>query len=470
MLRHKIKHELLWKRFLFLFIAICCINLASPLLAQPLKDLRIGNKYVYDLDLSYQNASVITHNGHYPEVHKLMYFEDCIADSIINNLHYTVIYSSFDKSSRLQRSNDTAVFEYQNGKEIIIQKWDVRVLDTISYHSVPAIQSKLNSFNEYFRISQVEKISEGAGSLIRFLASSILQSDSLMLESQNIILKPFGLWKSFIYRREPWRKINLSVPIEINLFNKGRILNSVVLGDTLVQELSIQVPIKAEIINVSAIVGQQANITIRLIGVSRLAELTKQYGCNTGSISLSYNASLLEPISYVPIGSVENGRRKMKLFFDFSGESDTASYSLAFRATIGNAPSTDLRLDTLQVSGKTVSINQITQSGTFTLLGLNMAGNSPALFYSTGKTLLSVSPIPSNELAIISYSLSQKTSVTLVIHDMTGKIMATINEGVRETGEYTTPLNSSIFPNGAYLLQLITDAGVIAQNSIIVFH
>lgn len=474
MLQHKIKYGLWFKGFFPFFITICLINLTFPVLAQPMKDLRVGNKYVYDLYEAYQNSSLITQRENFVEVRRTLYVEECIGDSLLNGQRYTIVVSSFDKSHRFERSNDTAIFEYRNGKEFITHKWNVKPLDTVNLDGIPTLKSRLYNPNGQFLINSVQTgvfqnaVMNTFG--MNYSASSLFLPDSLAVSNESYYQKPLGFQRISLYRGSFRRTVNVFIPVASTLFNTGRVINGVVAGDTSLQDFTIQVPIKAEVLSTSASVGQKVEVIIRLVGVRRFAELASQYGCSTGSITFSHNASLLEPIGYVPINSVEKGLRKMKLPFEFDGKSDTAFYKLSFRAVVGNAVSTELMLDTLQVSGKSVSAYQVTEIGTYTCLGLNIAGGAPSLFYSTGKTLLSVSPMPTNELAIISYSLLQKTSVKLVIYDMTGKIMATINEGVRETGEYTTLLNSSMFPNGTYLLQLITDAGVVAQNSIIVFH
>lgn len=68
---------------------------------------------------------------------------------------------------------------------------------------------------------------------------------------------------------------------------------------------------------------------------------------------------------------------------------------------------------------------------------------------------ISVYPNPSSEFSYISYTLSERNSVKILVYDIFGKLITTIDEGEKEKGVYQLLLNVSKFSQGTYICKII---------------
>lgn len=76
-------------------------------------------------------------------------------------------------------------------------------------------------------------------------------------------------------------------------------------------------------------------------------------------------------------------------------------------------------------------------------------------------------PNPFSGVTSINYSLETPTNVNLVVYDITGKSVATINEGFKNTGSYKLELNGSSLQNGVYYYSFRTDYGQVTKKMMI---
>ena len=223
--------------------------------------------------------------------------------------------------------------------------------------------------------------------------------------------------------------------------------------------------------NTSTTAGQVIEIPITLSGWKRFIELTG-VKANLLTTTLSFNASMLEPVENTPVGSVANGIRRIPLSFNVNPQNDSAIVSLRFRVAIGNSSQTDLVLDTLR-SSNNATIRQKTTNGSFKLQGLNYAGKSPALFFSRKAAVaLSVKPNPVADNLNISFVLDKASAVELVLTSADGRRIASMtsnipSDGLQEVVWNAKTQNGGTISSGTYFLQLFVDGHCAAETSLI---
>jgi hypothetical protein len=89
--------------------------------AQPMRDLTVGNKFVYSQFFSYRIGDTVRH-----------YYEQVVRDTLIQGKTYAVVYRSYDKTISLERSDDTTVYVYSRGKEVPRFRWNAQVGDSVN--------------------------------------------------------------------------------------------------------------------------------------------------------------------------------------------------------------------------------------------------------------------------------------------------------------------------------------------------
>jgi nitrous oxidase accessory protein NosD len=77
---------------------------------------------------------------------------------------------------------------------------------------------------------------------------------------------------------------------------------------------------------------------------------------------------------------------------------------------------------------------------------------------ASGIRHLAIYPNPASEFATISYSLSERTQVRLMVYDMNGRIVSTLVNEVQATGTYQENLAVAGLRPGIYFIHLVTSA------------
>lgn len=149
-----------------------------------------------------------------------------------------------------------------------------------------------------------------------------------------------------------------------------------------------------------------------------------------GTINLSYNASLLKPLTIkradgiipMPEGTVINGTRTLPLPLVIpSADTTVPAMSLFFRTLLGTAPMTLLRLSEPQSSEIQFVVGNV---GAVSLLGLAQAGGTRLINSTTGViTNVSITPNPVATELTVTFSVENVSSaieIALSITDYTG--------------------------------------------------
>jgi hypothetical protein len=105
-------------RYFLLCYSCCSILFSLPSIAQtPLRDLRVGNKFVYAYRYDpRQNLYYGRDEFHYEEV---------LSDTIIQGNKYAAVFNSAKRSIRYERSSDTAIHIWSGTGEVTSYRWNV---------------------------------------------------------------------------------------------------------------------------------------------------------------------------------------------------------------------------------------------------------------------------------------------------------------------------------------------------------
>ena len=76
-------------------------------------------------------------------------------------------------------------------------------------------------------------------------------------------------------------------------------------------------------------------------------------------------------------------------------------------------------------------------------------------------------PNPFNPSTHISFDLPSRSFVSLDIFDLLGRRVATLADGVLESGRHELEWNASNYPSGMYLYRLKTEAGVLTKKMVL---
>lgn len=172
--------------------------------------------------------------------------------------------------------------------------------------------------------------------------------------------------------------------------------------------------------------------------------------------TMEYNSSLLDLQSPTVPRSYNTTTRLSTLTFRIPTGAADSTVTLNFKAAIGNAPNTALRL----VSSFTNGLRITAAPALFTLRGLNQAGGT-RLYYSNKPNLkvLASSPNPASDVVSITFTLTQADAqnampVNLTTTDVYGRTLFAKSLGSLTSGEYTLEVPLGEFASGTYFLTL----------------
>lgn len=80
---------------------------------------------------------------------------------------------------------------------------------------------------------------------------------------------------------------------------------------------------------------------------------------------------------------------------------------------------------------------------------------------------LNAFPNPASNVVTFSYALASESNVTINITDITGKVVASINEGTKVTGSYTTQFNTAALAAGTYFYSVVTNNGTVTKKLVV---
>jgi hypothetical protein len=82
-------------------------------------------------------------------------------------------------------------------------------------------------------------------------------------------------------------------------------------------------------------------------------------------------------------------------------------------------------------------------------------------------TLVSTYPNPFNPVAKVTYGLPQAAPVKLTVHDMSGRLVATLVDRTQSAGWYTAEWSGNNSPTGIYIFTLVSDGKTLVQKGVL---
>lgn len=380
-------------------------------------------------------------------------FETVIGDTLVNGKRFGKVFSSFDNSIRFERSTDTAVYVWtsQNGEQLQYS-WN--------FDSTKSVQ-----WNQWTIFPKTIFVANVRTWLNTSISSAVYNENAVLFNyysnsnySGNNTVRMAVRYRKLVGLDSVFSNGDFST-IRGNYTNEAKLIGYIIDGKA-----------KGDI---------AASATFQMtIGVSKLEARNNDTVCvpifttgiNTRYLidstplpaSLSYNASMLEPIAGTQAGSVQNGIRTVPFTFALTPGADTARATLLFRAAVGNDTITTLipRIEPQSgINYRTTAVN-----GSVRVFG-NQAGGEQQRFFSKAARvrLVAVSPNPASDQLTISLVASEKTPMTISIVNVLGERLLR-NEIMLESGIHDVPMSVSGLPRGVYLLTLQTETDIITRQ------
>lgn len=86
---------------------------------------------------------------------------------------------------------------------------------------------------------------------------------------------------------------------------------------------------------------------------------------------------------------------------------------------------------------------------------------------NAGVSFLSVYPNPAKDNVTINFELRNEATVNVQVSDLSGKVIYAQNVGNQQTGKNSVSINTTTFSKGIYLVNFITDNGVVTEKLVI---
>ena len=104
-----------------LITIILALTLFAMIYAQPMRDLTVGNKFVYGQLRGFQYGDTA-----------YRFYEQVVRDTTIQSKKYAVVFRSYNRSTSLERADDTTIYVYRNGREFPAMRWNAKIGDSLA--------------------------------------------------------------------------------------------------------------------------------------------------------------------------------------------------------------------------------------------------------------------------------------------------------------------------------------------------
>lgn len=248
-------------------ISLALLVLPSLALAQqptPFRDLTIGNRFVYFAQQGLVGAVT-------PDPFRrdtiFRYYEQVMADTLINTIRYAVVYSSFDRTTRFERSDDTATFVWNNGVETLAHNWNVKNGDSINLSFLGLQYNK--------RVSGASRgISQPDGETLTDYSLGSYQYSGYNGFVVVVYRKKLGLTQADIYIQHP--RFGLQTAYYRHF--QGAVIKGTVIGDTATRWIITdvngnQIPIVTALKNIPNPFTESVNLEYSLVSTVQDVEL-----------------------------------------------------------------------------------------------------------------------------------------------------------------------------------------------------
>ncbi len=200
--------------------------------------------------------------------------------------------------------------------------------------------------------------------------------------------------------------------------------------------------------------GQEVIIPLTL----RSQQFLTESGVTSFTSTLRFNSTMLTPAPGTPTGRIENGVRIIDLTGPYAG--DPLLSGLRFIATLGNAVSTPLILESFAWNNSNVLVTRI--DGRFDMPVCRDGGER--LLNGEGKLRLAQNhPNPFNSMTMIEYEVIERGGTQLYVLDALGRRVATLLTDDVEPGAYRVAFDGRELSSGLYWIVLHTPSQVLTR-------
>jgi hypothetical protein len=175
--------------------------------------------------------------------------------------------------------------------------------------------------------------------------------------------------------------------------------------------------------------------------------------------TITYNASLFEPVGETTVGTFDQVTKNRKIVFTnqpipsgIQGKTEIARYR--FRAMLGTDDKTVIILSDVGVKNGFVDFAQT--DGRFTTAGICESGGKRLFNPYITPGLKTISPNPAGDIVNVEYNLNEEGSSSILLMDMLGNKPDILLEMAKLPGEYRDVFDISKFNSGVYMLILQT--------------
>ena len=105
-----------------------------------------------------------------------------------------------------------------------------------------------------------------------------------------------------------------------------------------------------------------------------------------------------------------------------------------------------------------ISLDDVLIRGTLSTIGINENANDLAL---------NLFPNPATDNVQVNYTLTSKTTVTISMYDVTGKLVSSVSRGEEQNGRHFATINTSSIAKGFYTVKVETNFGQSTSKLIV---
>lgn len=215
--------------------------------------------------------------------------------------------------------------------------------------------------------------------------------------------------------------------------------------------------------NVESRTGEEFTLPIYLRNLTNVSNFHQSI--NT---ELSFNSSLIEPISPTPMGTVENQITTIKIesIPVFPEKADSTIAKLKFRSKLGNAEVTEIKISNTKTQNGFVRFQET--AGKLTLTNICQSGG-PRLFDPWGnRTSLQI--LTTNQEygeVILKINIIEKGSYLVALHNIYGKSVLNFEIYFPNPTEEILHLPTDILEQGVYLVVLKTPTEMFIEKIVL---
>lgn len=229
--------------------------------------------------------------------------------------------------------------------------------------------------------------------------------------------------------------------------------------------------VKVALSDVSAKIGEYANVQLRLGNAAQDRSVLQQAGVTGFSAVLRWNASVLLPVEGHAVGVISNGMRSVAINGAVSASGDEVLYTVPVRILWGDAEYASLSIAELQFLPPDRTERLVVEHGAQARLHITNVWNDddgPRLLNANGGPLgLRVVPNPSDGEAVITVAYGS-SPVSLVVYNVVGEAVVDLSSAlVHDQSIVDIPLSSVGLSSGIYYCRLVCGEHTIVRTIII---